>query len=183
MLALLDDPQCTADLRLFESHAAQRPERGLGFVPALARWGRASALPLGDLSLDVVAAEVALGGEGVVAPASGLKIARFVAASECARVPMIELEERPRWATLARFVHEGALHTIPREDLAAHGAPDIARSRGFVGRTRGWAFRLTKARRLEAGNEKIEPTFQDDRQIAAGVGVAHQTDGVLDFLS
>jgi hypothetical protein len=89
--ALLEDPEGTAHLSVFETQAAERPPRGLAVVPALARVD----LLLADLLLDVPSTEVFFRRERVVRPAPDPKIRRIVGAAERPWGPMVELEQCP----------------------------------------------------------------------------------------
>ena len=102
---LLDDPECTARLLLFEPHGGQPAQGHFGFVPALAR----VVLPLGRLLFDVFTSEVAFGRKCVMRTALDRQVCRIIGASKRARISVIELEERARFTTPARFVDGGTL--------------------------------------------------------------------------
>ena len=88
-------------------------------------------------SLDVLAAEDAFRGVLVMGSAEESQVGGLVAAAECARMDMIELEEIARGATFAFFADERALVGVARDDLAASGGGNRGGwlcFRGFVRR-------------------------------------------------
>ena len=95
-------------------------------------------------------AECLLCGELVVSAAANSEVRRFVAATQGARMSVVELEEGARVATPAFGRDVRALHAVAVEDRSASGVRDaIARFRPGLRRRSGTAFRPFEAGSLE----------------------------------
>ncbi len=136
--------QAGSTVELWSRGAERRRTAPVSFPLTLLAAARCARVT--NLSLDVVAAKDLFGGEAVMGDAEQSGIGGAVLSAECLRMNVVDLQERSRITSDACLADKGALLTVPREDLATHGARNGARAASVAVRRRSRQRRLRRQR-------------------------------------